>query len=334
MRRLALAAGVGILVLLVWEPPLGAYLKYGVLVNGRQIALRWPRMPIRYFVNDQVPAGVDRAGFRQAIDRAFASWAGVQTAGLSFQNIGVINARPFDEDGASTLGFLDRPDLDRVLGAATYVVDAVTGEIVECDIFFNSAFPWSTAAAGEASRFDVESIAVHEIGHLLGLGHSAIGETELRPGGGRRVIASGAAMFPVAFSAGSVEGRRLRPDDVAGVSDHYDGPGFRGTMGSISGRVTKAGQPVYGAHVVAFNPATGDFVGTFTLSQSGQFAIAGLTQGTYIVRVEPLDDADLSSFFSDERTVDVAFGVAYLDKLAVVPPGGNAGPFEIKVTPK
>ena len=32
----------------------------------------------------------------------------------------------------------------------------------------------------------------HEIGHFLGLGHSAIGETEIRPEGGRRVLGSGA----------------------------------------------------------------------------------------------------------------------------------------------
>lgn len=334
MRRAAVVACAVALALLVGAGALDAYLKYGVLVNGRQIGLRWNRMPIRYFVNDEVPAGVDPAGFRQSLDRAFATWASVKMAGVSFQNVGVLNARPFDEDGASLLGFLPRPDLDRVLGAATYVVDATTGAIVECDIFFNSAFPWSTASTGEASRFDVESIAVHEIGHLLGLGHSALGETELRSGGGRRVIAAGAAMFPVAFSAGSIEGRTLRADDIAGVADHYDGPGFGTGTGSISGRVTKAGQGVFGAHVVAFNPATGDMVATFTLSPTGEFAVAGLRPGTYVVRVEPLDDADLNSFFSDERAVDVAFGVAYLEKLAVVSAGGNAGPFEIKVTPR
>ena len=313
---------------------LEAYLKYGVRVNDRQIALRWQQMPVRYFTNDAVPEGVTPAGFEAAVNQAFAAWAAVPRAAISFQHVGTIHSRPLEQDGATVLGFLDRPEMDRVLGATAYVVDVATGEIVESDVFFNAAFPWSTASAGEAGRFDVESIAVHEIGHLLGLGHSALGETELRAGGGRRVIAAEAVMFPIAFSAGNVEGRRLRADDVAGVSDIYPRESARGEWGSVSGRVTKNGQPVYGAHVVAFNPATGSLIGNFTLGDDGGFAIAGLNPGTHVVRVEPLDDADLGSFFSEDHDVDVAFKPAYLDRLAVVPRGGNAGPYEIKVVPR
>ena len=69
-----------------------------------------------------------------------------------------------------------------MLGATTFNVDDVTGAIIESDIFLNSTFYWSVAANGESGRFDVESVATHEIGHLLGLGHSALGETELRSG--------------------------------------------------------------------------------------------------------------------------------------------------------
>lgn len=309
-----------------------AYLKYGVRVNNRQITLRWNTMPIRYFLNDEVPSGVAFSGFQDAVQRAFASWAAVPTTTVAFQHVGNIGSKPFEQDGVSVLGFLSRPEMDRVLGATTYVVDVTSGEIVEVDIFFNTTFPWSTASGGETNRYDVESIALHEIGHLLGLGHSALGETELRAGGGRRVIAAEAVMFPIAFSPGSVEGRRLRADDIAGISDIYDGPGFLQETGSISGRVTKNGQPVFGAHVVAFNPATGKLVGNFTLGSNGSFAIAGLDPGPHVVRVEPLDDADLTSFFPEDRDVDVSFQVTYLDRLAVVPKGGNAGPFEIKVT--
>lgn len=309
-----------------------AYLKYGVRVNNQQITLRWNTMPIRYFLNDEMPSGMAFSGFQDAVERAFATWSAVPTATVAFQHVGNIGSKPFEQDGVSVLGFLSRPEMDRVLGATTYVVDVTSGEIVEVDIFFNTTFPWSTASGGETNRYDVESIALHEIGHLLGLGHSALGETELRASGGRRVIAAEAVMFPIAFSPGSVEGRRLRADDIAGISDIYDGPGFLQETGSISGRVTKDGQPVFGAHVVAFNPATGKLVGNFTLGTSGAFAIAGLEPGPHVVRVEPLDDADLTSFFPEDRDVDVSFKVAYLDRLAVVPKGGNAGPFEIKVT--
>ncbi len=233
----------------------------------------------------------------------------------------------------TTVGFAARPDLDRVLGSTSFIVDLVTGEIVEAGVFFNSAFPWSVAAGGESGKYDLESIALHEFGHLGGLGHSALGETDLAAAG-RHVIAAGAVMFPVAYAPGSTAGRELEPDDIAGISDIYPAASFRTATGSISGRVTKAGAGVAGAHVVAFNIATRALVGGFTLDATGGFAIAGLEPGTYIVRAEPLDDADVSGFFGSGAGIDVNFGVAYLDRLAIVPRGGDAGPFEIRVSAK
>jgi hypothetical protein len=160
-----------------------------------------------------------------------------------------------------------------------------------------------------------------------------LGETELRAAG-RRVIAAGAAMFPIAYPAGSTAGRRLHADDVAGISDIYPASGFRSDTGSISGRVTKNGRGVYGAHVLAFNPVTRALIAGFTLDEQGSFSIAGLEPGSWIVRVEPLDDADVTAFFPAGTPVDASFSVAYLDRLAIVPRGGNAGPFDIAVTPQ
>jgi hypothetical protein len=145
------------------------------------------------------------------------------------------------------------------------------------------------------------------------------------------VLASGAVMFPIAFSAGNVEERVLQPDDIAGTSDIYPDADFRTRTGSISGRVTKNGAGVYGAHVVAFNLQTGAMVGNFTLSNTGAFAIAGLEPGAYAVRVEPLDDADTESFFDSSSQLDAAFAPKFYERIVVAPRGGGSGEIEIKV---
>ena len=336
MRKRAPSIAVLVMtgLILAASGPVAAYLKLGSRVQSRTVTSKWERLPIRYHVTDIGTAGVAAAEFQRAVTRAFGTWNAVETASITSQFVGFTQARPFSDDGMVVIGYENRPDLERTLAATTFLVDVTSGEIVESDIFFNTAFQWSTATPGESGRFDVESIAVHEIGHLHGLGHSALGESEIRPGG-RRVLGAEAVMFPIAFSAGSTADRVLRADDIAGISDIYPrtGTGSR-RLGSISGKVTKNGAGVFGAHIIAFNPSTGDLIGGFTLNNDGAFTIAGLESGTYVLRAEPLDDGDIESFFDSSSNVDLNFGVRFHDRVVVVPRGGGAGDVEIKVTPK
>ena len=310
------------------------YLKFGTSSGSGGATLRWLRQPARYFVTDRGVPGVSASDLDAALLRAFNAWHGVATADIRFERVGFTGAPPFEPDGISVIGFERRADLERTLGATTYTYDTRTGELLEADIFLNSNFDWSVAPGGESGRFDVESIALHEIGHFVGLGHSAIGETELRAGGGRRVIGAEAVMFPIAFSAGSVLGRTLRADDIAGVSDIYPTGSFRQATGSVSGRVTKNGHGVYGAHVVAFSLATGALVSGFSLSADGGFTIAGLAPGPAVLRAEPLDDGDVASFVADDGQVDVDFRVAYGTRPVVVSAGGSVSGVVITVEPK
>lgn len=318
---------------IVSAAPVDAYLKLGTrLRDGRTVTLRWNQMPVRYFVTDRGTTGVTAAQFQTAVNRAFDAWVSVDTATVSAQFVGFTGASP-GPDGATTLGFVNRPDLDRVVAATSFVADAITGDVLESDIFFNSFLPWSASASGEPNRFDVESIAVHEVGHLLGLAHSALGETELRAGG-RTVLGSEAIMFPLAFAAGTTLGRQLKADDIAGISDIYPTGAFERRTGSVSGRILKNGRGVIGAHVTAFNTRTGRLVASFSLNAAGEYTVAGLEPGPHILRIEPLDDGDIESFFEASLGIDLDFRPKFHSQIVIVPEGGGTRGVDITVVPK
>ena len=71
----------------------------------------------------------------------------------------------------------------------------------ESDIVFSQAFTYSTSA--EANKFDIQGVITHEIGHVLGLDHSAL-------------VSS--VMVPFA-AAGQLDQRTLAYDDIAGAVD-------------------------------------------------------------------------------------------------------------------
>lgn len=330
MRR-AVGFFVSALIVSGAASPVRAYLKLGSPVDGRVVDVTW-RTPVGYFISETEAPAASASDLRGAVARATTTWQAVPSATVRFEYQGMTTAPPGLVDGRTTLGFVDRPDLDRVLGATSFLIDTTNGAIVEADVFFNARFAWSVSADGTPGRVDLESVALHELGHLLGLSHSALGETELTGTGGRRVIASGSVMFPIAMSAGTIADRVLQADDIAGISDLYPAAGQVEATGGITGRVTKDGQGVLGAHVVAFNPETGANVGNFALNASGEFAIVRLAPGPYILRVEPLDDAEVDGFFS--TAIDVNFRVTYAPRMVVAPRGGSSSPIEIKVLPK
>ena len=133
----AIAIALACLLSATQVPHLCAYLKLGSTVESNTVSLKWGGSPVRYFVNPGSVPGIDAAEFRAALDRAFHTWQDVPTSSVSFEFAGFTDAEPLDEDNMSTLGFLPRPDLDRVLASTNFLIDTRTGHILESDIFFN-----------------------------------------------------------------------------------------------------------------------------------------------------------------------------------------------------
>jgi hypothetical protein len=328
MRRAALARLGATLLLVAGSLNTGeAYLRQSTLVGESRVPLRWSSRVITYAVSNASVPGVSVDAFEAALQRAAQSWEAAPGSGIRFQYAGRTSAQPLDLDGRNTIGFLSIPELEGVLGVTATLADAVSGEIVEADMFLNASYDWSVAGGGEEGAYDVESIALHELGHMLGLDHSALGYFEVRDGDAR-LAAAEAVMFPFAFDQGTTAGRVLKSDDIAGVAAIYPDADQQGNTGTIRTHVQLGGRDVFGAHVMAFNPISGSMVAAFVL-ENGEAVISGLEPGPYVLRVEPVDDDDAGSYLEEPPAIDVAFRNAFIDRLIYVQRGGSAGPVEI-----
>jgi hypothetical protein len=312
-----------------------AYIRLGVATaSGQVVAVQWTT-PIKYFISNVDVPGVSASDLASAVNQAFKTWGAVNGVSINPQFQGFTDAPPETGDSMTVIGFEDdeKPEDDTILGLTRFGVDRTTGALIEADIFLNSKFAWSVAPGGQSGRFDTQSIATHEVGHLLGLGHSAIGETQDQPNG-RSVIAKAAVMFPLAFPPGTVLGRTLEQDDRAGIENIYGTASFQQQVGSIAGRVTLNGVGLFGAHITASNVVTGGLTGGFSLDDSGAFVISSLQPGLYLLRAEPLDDVDVSSIFDAGTVVNVNFRQTYFSHLVSVPRGGAGASFEFPVQAK
>lgn len=79
--------------------------------------------------------------------------------------------------------------------------------IYDADVYTNTKYKFysSREADGCQSEFDIDGIMVHEVGHVIGIGHSNV---------------SGATMYP-SVAACNAGNRTLEVDDIAAKNDLY-----------------------------------------------------------------------------------------------------------------
>ncbi len=164
---------------------------------------------------------------------------------------------------------------DKTLYIACTLVfhDDATGEIPMVKIAFN---PYKQhSSLGKKGAHDLGVVLLHELGHAVGLDHSAALDAIMSP------------VVELEMPTGSATPRRLSGDDVATIAMAYPLPEPVVPPSILAGAVTRDGTVVAKAHVVAFDRHGKTAAATLS-GLDGRFQLQ-VPPGEYRLAVEPLD---------------------------------------------
>jgi MYXO-CTERM domain-containing protein len=175
---------------------------------------KWPRgsLPVSYRVDYASSRELGQSTTQQVVEASFAAWAAPSCSAWRSTNAGAITNGTANVNDNQNVLLWHYTSWPRELGGSStigvttpvYFNGSGGGTIVDADIQFNGIdYTWTTNPR-RFSDVDAQSIATHEIGHLLGLDHSATFD---------------ATMY--AAYQGGTGSRSLHSDDINGVCALY-----------------------------------------------------------------------------------------------------------------
>jgi len=228
------------------------------MIKGRPTALFWPEgsFPLHYAIDSRIAA---MSGGPGDVQRSFDAWRSDDTM-VSFQFDGV-KAGTASEDKTNVVSIAD--DLFKNSGFIAYTTTWFddSGAIREADIQVDQR--------SGVDGYSLANLVQHEVGHFLGLDHSAI-------------ISS--AMYPY-VAAQAANG--LDSDDRVAIATLYP-RATTSPRAAIRGEIDDPNGPIFGAQVVAINDR-GTAVASALTDNTGRYELKGLPPGQYRVYTEPLD---------------------------------------------
>ncbi len=261
--------------------------------------ITWSLNPENTVVYTGEGAPADEAALTTALNKAFMLWSSAQYHGtnvntLSFTQVADNSNTTFvSGDCVNSIGFTGNlatgviaqtevtsyssstpPFTYHCTSGATTRVCPQKVCISDADVEFSAGAFFYTPGYQHppADYFDFQTVATHEIGHMIGLDHSGL---------------ANAIMYPYGdWGTGGVK-YALALDDEIGSAVLYPNSAILNLVGGIKGTVTVDGIPAFAAHVVAIDRATGNVV-TDTLSDANGNYHLRMFQGNYFVMVLPL----------------------------------------------
>ena len=271
-------------------------------MGDHSVQVSWPAsaFPIPYQVDRRVMNALPNA--QMVIDRSFETWSSAPDTNISFQSMGVADGLVAGEaDHKNTITLADGLFKDQYAIAMTTNWYDPKGNLTQADIMIDATLV--------RSDYNMQHALTHEIGHLLGLDHSAV---------------LSAVMFP--YVPHGSDAPALDSDDRNGIANLYPKSDPTLVGGTLRGRVQGDSGAVFAAQVVAVN-SKGEPVATSLSDQNGDFVLQTLPAGDYRLYAEPLDGpvdarnmagvyrlANITAFpthFCDTGTIHVDSGKVY-----------------------